>query len=48
MKKNEKEAAVIIAQIFLAGLALTFDATYEELVNIAEKALLVAKEKCGK
>lgn len=40
MKQKEIEAAAIMMRIFLAGLALNFDANYHELEEITKRALL--------
>lgn len=40
MKQKEIEAAAIMMRIFLAGLALNFDANCHELEEITKRALL--------
>jgi hypothetical protein len=40
LKQKEIEAAAIMMRIFLAGLALNFDANYHELEEITKRALL--------
>ena len=40
MKQKEIEAAAICMRIFLAGLALNFDANFHELEEITKRALL--------
>jgi hypothetical protein len=40
LKQKEIEAASLIMQIFLAGLALNFDANFHELEEITKRALL--------
>ena len=39
MKQNEIETAAIMMRIFLAGLALNFDADFNELEEITRRAL---------
>jgi len=39
MNQKEIEAAVVCMRIFLAGLALNFDADFHELEEIAKRAL---------
>jgi hypothetical protein len=41
MNQKEIEAAVVCMRIFLAGLALNFDADFHELEEIAKRALFV-------
>ena len=40
MNQKEIEAAAIHMRIFLAGLALNFDANFHELQEITKRALL--------
>jgi hypothetical protein len=40
LKQKEIEAAAIMMRIFLAGLALNFDADFHELEEITKRALL--------
>jgi hypothetical protein len=40
LNQKEIEAAAIMMRIFLAGLALNFDANYHELEEITQRALL--------
>ena len=40
MNQKEIEAAAICMRIFLAGLALNFDANFHELQEITKRALL--------
>jgi len=40
LKQKEIEAAAIMMQIFLTGLALNFDADFHELEEITKRALL--------
>lgn len=40
MKQKELEAAAFLMRIFLAGLALNFDADFHELEEITKRALL--------
>jgi len=40
LKQKEIEAAAIMMQIFLAGLAFNFDADFHELEEITKRALL--------
>jgi hypothetical protein len=40
LNQKEIEAAAIMMRIFLAGLALNFDADFHELEEITKKALL--------
>ena len=40
MKQREIEFAAVYARMFLAGLALNFDANFHELEEITKKALL--------
>lgn len=39
MNQKEIEAAAIMMQIFLAGLALNFDADFHELEEVTKRAL---------
>lgn len=39
MNQREIEAAIICTRIFLAGLALNFDADFHELEEIVKRAL---------
>ncbi len=40
MKQREIELATVYMQMFLAGLALNFNANYHELEEITKRALL--------
>ncbi len=40
MNQKQIEAAAVMMRIFLAGLALNFDANYHELEEITKRALL--------
>jgi hypothetical protein len=40
LNQKEIEAAAIMMRIFLAGLALNFDADFHELEEITKRALL--------
>jgi hypothetical protein len=40
MNQKEIEAATIMMQVFLTGLALNFDATFHELEEVTKRALL--------
>jgi hypothetical protein len=40
LKQKEIEAASIMMQVFLTGLALNFNANYHELEEISKRALL--------
>ena len=48
MKQKEIEAAAVAMQIFLAGLALTFDANFHELEEISDRALLRVESEAVK
>ena len=43
MNQKQIEAAAVMMRIFLAGLALNFDATFHELEEISKRALLEIK-----
>jgi len=45
LKQKEIEAAAIMMQIFLAGLALNFDANFYELQEITTRALLEVESR---
>jgi hypothetical protein len=45
LKQKEIEAASVIMQIFLAGLALNFDAEFHELEEISRRALLQIEQE---
>ena len=40
VNQKEIEAAAIMMQLFLTGLAFNFDATFHELEEVAKRALL--------
>jgi hypothetical protein len=40
LNQKQIEAAAVMMRIFLAGLALNFDADYHELEEITKRALL--------
>jgi len=40
LKQKEIEAAAIMMRVFLAGLALNFNANFHELEEITKRALL--------
>jgi hypothetical protein len=40
LNQKEIEAAAIMMRIFIAGLALNFDANFHELEEIAKRALI--------